>query len=153
VISGYIGQNEQWPLFRISDHAVAQVAYQLVSKSTLWLPGATESEAQPIPMCRFEELGEVGPYHLDVDGPSKSGGAARGPFKIQDVRPGHAATFPLLNRKAPAQGCIQKGANTLCWLRASWSSSHFCREFGNRNAAGFIPFSHSRECVRQLIFD
>ncbi len=97
MISGPIGQNDQWPLFRIADHAVAQVAYQLVSKGTLWLPGSTKSEALTVPMCRFEELGEVGPYHLDVDGANISGGAARGPFKIQTVKPGHAATFPLLN--------------------------------------------------------
>lgn len=97
MISGPVGQNDQWPLFRIADHTVAQVAYQLVSKSTLWLPGAAKSESLIIPMCRFEELGDVGPYHLDVDGPGISGGAARGPFKIQDVKPGHAATFPLLN--------------------------------------------------------
>jgi hypothetical protein len=97
MISGPIGSNEQWPLFRIADHSVAQVVYQLVSKSTLWLPGAPKSEALPIAICRFEELGAAGPYHLDVDGASVSGGAARGPFKIQDVKPGHAATFPALN--------------------------------------------------------
>jgi hypothetical protein len=97
MISGPIGVNEQWPLFRIADHSVAQVVYQLVSRKMLWLPGASKSEAQPIAMCRFEELGNVGPYHLDVDGASISGGGPRGPFKIQDLKPGHAATFPVLN--------------------------------------------------------
>ena len=31
MLSGPLNANEQWPLFRISDHTVAQVAYQLVS--------------------------------------------------------------------------------------------------------------------------
>ena len=97
MISGPIGPNDQWPLFRIADHSVAQVAFQLASKSTLWLPGASMSEAHKIKMCRFGELGEVGPYHLDIDGASMSGGAARGPFKIQDLEPGHTPTFPILN--------------------------------------------------------
>ena len=97
MISGPIGANEQWPLFRIADHTVAQVAYQIVSKSTFWLPGMSQVEAQSIAMCQFEEIGDVGPYHLDVDGSGISGGAARGPFKLQDVKGGHAATFPVLN--------------------------------------------------------
>jgi len=97
MISGPIVPNEQWPLFRIADHCVAQVAYQLVSKGTLWLPGTSKAEAQPIAMCRFEELGDVGPYHLDIDGSAVSGGAPRGPFKIQSVKTGHVATFPVLN--------------------------------------------------------
>ena len=62
MISGPIGSNEQWPLFRIADHCVAQVAYQLVSKSALWLPGMSKAEAQLFAMCRFEELGDAGPY-------------------------------------------------------------------------------------------
>ncbi len=97
LISGPIGSNDQWPLFRIADHSVAQVAYQLVSKNTLWLPGMSKVEAHAVMMCKFEELGDVGPYHLDVDGSGVSGGAARGPFKIRDIKAGHAATFPVLN--------------------------------------------------------
>jgi hypothetical protein len=97
MISGPIMVNEQWPLFRIADHSVAQVGYQLVSKNTLWPPGISKAERHPLAMCRLEELGEVGPYHLDVDGSAVSGGAARGPFKIEPLQPGHTATFPVLN--------------------------------------------------------
>ena len=97
MISGAVGPNEQWPLFRVADHCVAQVAYQLVSKFTLWLPGVSKGEKRPIPLCRFEELGDVGPYHLDIDGSAMSGGAARGPFKIRTIKTGHAATFPILD--------------------------------------------------------
>jgi len=48
-------------------------------------------------MCPFEDLGDVGPYHLDIDGSAVSGGAARGPFKIHGLKTGHAATFPVLS--------------------------------------------------------
>jgi hypothetical protein len=97
MISGPINLNEQWPLFRIADHSVAQVVHQLVAENTLWLPGMSKAETQPIAMCRFEELGTVGPYHLDIDGSTILGGAARGPFKVRDAKVGHAATFPVLN--------------------------------------------------------
>lgn len=97
MLSGPIGPNEQWPLFRIADHSVAQVVHQLVAKSTLWLPGMSKAEAIPVGMCKLEELGEVGPYHLDVDGSGVSGGAARGPFKVRPVKAGHSATFPVLD--------------------------------------------------------
>ena len=97
MISGAIEPNEEWRFFRIADHSVAQVAYQLVSKSTLWLPGMSKAEAQAMAMCPFEDLGDVGPYHLDIDGSAVSGGAARGPFKIHGLKTGHAATFPVLS--------------------------------------------------------
>jgi len=97
MISGPISPNSQWPLFRIADHSVAQVAHQLVSNSTLWLPRMAKADTLKLHMCTFEELGEVGPYHLDVDGSSKSGGAARGPFTLKAIKPGYPATFPALD--------------------------------------------------------
>lgn len=97
MITGPIEANAPWPLFRIADHAVAQVAYQLLSKKNLWLPGMPKSATIPLAMCRFAELGQVGPYHLDIDGPTISGGAARGPFKTRPVAPHHAATYPILD--------------------------------------------------------
>ncbi len=97
MISGPIEPNAQWPLFRIADHALAQVVYQLLSKMMLWLPGMPKSAVIPVKMCRFEELGEVGPYHLDIDGGAVSGGAARGPFETRDVAAGHSATYPILS--------------------------------------------------------
>src|SRR5258706_9381127 len=97
MITGPIEPNDQWPLFRIADHAVAQVAYQLISNGTLWLPGMPKHSIVPVRMCKFEELGEVGPYHLDIDGGAVSGGAPRGPFKTREVKEGHTATYPILN--------------------------------------------------------
>lgn len=97
LISGPIRLTEQWPLLRIADHTLAQTAYQLVSEAKIWLPGMNSAEAPCVPICRLEELGVVGPYHLDINGSSISGGAARGPFEVHDLKIGHAATFPILN--------------------------------------------------------
>ncbi len=97
MLSGPLNANEQWPLFRISDHTVAQVAYQLVSMKKVWLPGMATKDIQAVNLCKLEELGEIGPYHLDIDGSGISGGAARGPFKIKDIPKGHTATYPVLS--------------------------------------------------------
>src|ERR1700732_3491876 len=67
---------KQWPLFRITDHAVAQVAFQLIAQKRLWLPGMSKADAVAVKLCKLDELGEVGPYHLDIDGSAVSGGAA-----------------------------------------------------------------------------
>ncbi len=96
MLSGPLSPGQQWPLFRIADHTIAQVAYQLVTQKTLWLPGMAKSDAQAIKLCKLEELGEIGPYHLDINGSGISGGAARGPFEIKDIPPGHEATYPIL---------------------------------------------------------
>lgn len=97
MITGAIEPNDQWPLFRIADHALAQVAYQLLSQKTLWLPGMPKGSIIPVKVCKLEELGEVGPYHLDIDGGAVSGGAPRGPFKTREVKAGHTATYPILD--------------------------------------------------------
>lgn len=97
MLSGPLSVKDQWPLFRISDHSVAQVAYQLVSQKKLWLPGMAMKVVQEIKLCKLEELGEIGPYHLDINGAGISGGAARGPFEIKPIPPGHAATYPVLS--------------------------------------------------------
>jgi hypothetical protein len=97
MLSGPLNANDQWPLFRISDHTVAQVVHQLVAQKQLWLPGMATKEIQAVNLCKLEELGEIGPYHLDINGSGVSGGAARGPFEIKDIPPGHAATYPVLS--------------------------------------------------------
>lgn len=97
MLSGPISPKESWPLFRMSDHSVAQVAYQLVSKQRLWLHGMNATDVRPVELCRLDELGEIGPYHLDIDGSALSGGAARGPFKIRDIPSGHTPTYPVLS--------------------------------------------------------
>lgn len=97
IISGPLKANEQWPLLRIADHSVAQVAHHLISLNCIWLPGLPKSQSRRVELCRLQDLGEVGPYHLDISGPAQSGGAARGPFQVLDVQVGRAATYPILN--------------------------------------------------------
>jgi hypothetical protein len=97
MLSGPLDPNGQWPLFRIADHSVAQVAYQLVSQKKLWLPSMATKFVREIRLSKLEDLGEVGPYHLDIDGSGVSGGASRGPFKIRAIAPGHTATYPMLS--------------------------------------------------------
>jgi hypothetical protein len=97
MLSGPLYPQDQWPLFRIADHTVAQVAHQLLGEKRLWLPGMAKKDVLPVKLCKLEELGEIGPYHLDIDGGAISGGAARGPFKIKDIPPGHVATYPILS--------------------------------------------------------
>jgi hypothetical protein len=82
MLSGPLKAKEQWPLLRIADHSVAQVAYQLVSQKKLWLAGMPTKIVQETKLSKLEELGEIGPYHLDINGPGISGGASRGPFEI-----------------------------------------------------------------------
>lgn len=97
ILSGPLSPKDQWPLLRISDHSVAQVAYQLVSQRKLWLPGMATKDVHEIKLSKLGELGEIGPYHLDINGAGISGGAARGPFEIKAIPPGRATTYPVLS--------------------------------------------------------
>lgn len=46
--------------------------------------------------CKLGDLGEPGPYHLDISAAAPSGGAARGPFELKaTITPG-TSTFPVL---------------------------------------------------------
>jgi hypothetical protein len=95
MLTGPIRANDQWPLFRIADHTVAQVAHALLANSLIWLPGMAKVSAQKVDLCSLADLGTVGPYHLDINGPAKSGGAARGPFEIKGITPGHSGTYQV----------------------------------------------------------
>lgn len=98
IVSSPIGERQSWSVFRIVDHSLAQAAYQLTTEGKLWLPGMATSQIKDVSICKLGELGEVGPYHLDVTGGAISGGAPRGPFELKDVPPGKAVTFPALKR-------------------------------------------------------
>jgi hypothetical protein len=86
---------DPWPLSRIRDHAVAQTAYQL-HRATVWLPGALKAALSGAPICRLSELGEPGPYHLDISGSATSGGAPRGPFELRAADNPTGVSFPVL---------------------------------------------------------
>jgi hypothetical protein len=95
-ISAPIPKDGPWPLFRIADHALAQTAYQLVSLGKYWLPGTAPGLTVTGSFCKLEALGEVGPYHLDINGPELSGGAPRGPFDLKETATPATVTFPVL---------------------------------------------------------
>lgn len=96
IISGPVLPNDQWPLFRIADHAVAQVVYQLVSQGKMWLPGVPQAQARDVKLCTLDQLGVIGPYHLDISSSQPSGRAPRGPFEIRKLAPNHQPTYPVL---------------------------------------------------------
>jgi hypothetical protein len=96
MIDGPVPTDEPWPISRVSDVAIAQSAYQLVSERRLWLPGMEESEAIAMPMCRLASLAEVGPLHRDINGKEYAGDTLRGPFDIVPLPRNHEPTYPVL---------------------------------------------------------
>jgi hypothetical protein len=84
-----------WNLARIADLALGQSAYQLASKGRLWLPGMHKSAVAAIPITTVKAIGEIGPYHADINGTTSTGGI-RGPFVVSKVKPHSAATYPVL---------------------------------------------------------
>jgi hypothetical protein len=84
-----------WNLARIADVALAQAAYQIANEGRVWLPTMNKSEAVGIPIARVGNIGEIGPYHMDVNGNTSTGGI-RGPFDIAALEPNSAPTYPVL---------------------------------------------------------
>jgi hypothetical protein len=84
-----------WNLARIQDIALAQAAYQLAGESCVWLPTMSKSAAHAVPMADVGKIGEIGPYHMDVNADTSSGGI-RGPFEIIPLKPGSSPTYPVL---------------------------------------------------------
>jgi len=86
-----------WPVSRIHDHALAQVAYQLIEKREVILPGSAIAIAETGPFCKLGDLGEEGPYDMDVGSGTMSGGAPRGPFEVMATTNPASVTFPVHN--------------------------------------------------------
>ena len=84
-----------WNLSRIADLALAQTAYQMTSKGRVWLPSMNAAEAVDIPITVVSAIGEIGPYHMDINGKTSTGGI-RGPFSIVKIKPKSAPTYPVL---------------------------------------------------------
>ena len=70
-----------WNLSRIADLSLAQTAYQLADKKRIWLPTMNKSDIVDIPLTTVAKIGEIGPYHADINGNTLTGGI-RGPFDI-----------------------------------------------------------------------
>ena len=83
-----------WNVSRIADLSLAQTAYQLTKKS-IWLPTMNKSEIVDIPMTTVATIGEIGPYHLDIKGNTRTGDI-RGPFDIFPIVPNSVPTYPVL---------------------------------------------------------
>ncbi|MEX1187515.1 MAG: hypothetical protein WEA80_13090 [Gemmatimonadaceae bacterium] len=84
-----------WNLARIADLSLAQTAYQLTHKHRVWLPSMMEADALEIPVSTVGVIAEIGPYHMDINATTSTGGI-RGPFKVSKVKPGAAPTYPVL---------------------------------------------------------
>jgi len=94
-IDAPISDSNAWNPSRVADFSLAQAAYQFAANHRIWLPTMRESEAIAVPITTVQTLGEIGPYHADINF-SPSGGGIRGPFIISDVRVGSAPTYPVL---------------------------------------------------------
>ena len=84
-----------WNLSRIADLSLAQTAYQLITKKSIWLPTMNKSEIVDIPLTTVAKIGEIGPYHADINGNTLTGGI-RGPFDIFPIKPNSVPTYPVL---------------------------------------------------------
>lgn len=86
--------NGGWNLARVRDFSLAQSAYQL-THGRLWLAGMNKSEVRDIAISTISKIGEIGPYHADINGRT-SGGGIRGPFDIHELQSNSAPTYPTL---------------------------------------------------------
>ena len=84
-----------WNLSRIADLSLAQTAYQFIDKKRIWLPTAAKTEIVDIPVTTVENIGEIGPYHADINYDTPTGGI-RGPFDIVPIKPNSVPTYPVL---------------------------------------------------------
>ena len=84
-----------WNVSRIADLSLAQTAYQLTNKKNIWLPAMSKSEIGEIPITTVANIGEIGPYHADINYNTRAGGI-RGPFEISPIGPNRVPTYPVL---------------------------------------------------------
>lgn len=96
VLDAPLPKDGGWNLARIADLSLAQVAYQITHKHRLWLPSMKQSDAVDILITTVEEIGEVGPYHMDINAKTAEGGI-RGPFSVIKLKAKKSApTYPVL---------------------------------------------------------
>jgi hypothetical protein len=83
-----------WNLARVKDFSLAQAAFQL-ARGKVWLPMMAKHDALSLVMTRMGQIGEIGPYHADINGRTSDGGI-RGPFDIHPPPTGGVPTYPAL---------------------------------------------------------
>jgi len=112
-----------WNLARIRDASLAQAAYKLIRRGVVWLPTMSRDNVIPILISTVSKIGQVGPYHMDINGNTASGGI-RGPFAIQDLKTGSAPTYPVLwSHAAARERCMQFAAESEGILRKGKDSA------------------------------
>jgi hypothetical protein len=84
-----------WNLSRIADISLAQTAYQLETEKHIWLPTMNKSETVAVPMTTVSRIGEIGPYHADING-KNANGSIRGPFEVSAIKPNSVPSYPVL---------------------------------------------------------
>ncbi|MYE25758.1 MAG: hypothetical protein F4X87_00785 [Chloroflexi bacterium] len=94
-IDAPLPKSGSWKLGRIADFSLAQSAYQLSSKSVIWLPAQQSSDSLKIQMTAVADIGKTGPYHLDVS-KRYSDGTIRGPFEIGTLQKDVHPSYPIL---------------------------------------------------------
>jgi hypothetical protein len=152
-----------WNIARIADLSLAQSAYQMVDHKRVWLPSMDEAEAISIPMTTVAAMGQIGPYHADINGLTATGGI-RGPFDIAPAKPHTAPTDPILwahdavtqrtlSFPGESQGLLRKGSSLkeqklvdqkIASIRASASHCHFNRDFRFNSQSTGMQFTPRR---------
>jgi hypothetical protein len=94
-IDAPLPETGSWNPSRIADLSLAQSAHQLANFQRIWLPGMEESKAKTVPITEVSKIGEIGPYHADINGNTAKGGI-RGPFLVSDLPKGSVPTYPVL---------------------------------------------------------
>lgn len=94
-IDAPLPKSGSWKLARIVDFSLAQSAYQLSSRKMIWLPTQPSSDSIEIRMVTVADIGETGPYHLDVSKRYRDG-TIRGPFEIRDLQENVFPNYPIL---------------------------------------------------------
>ena len=148
-----------WNLARVRDLSLAQTAYQL-TLGKLWLPGTKKSEVLELSVSTMAKIGEIGPYHADINGRTSNGGI-RGPFDVINRQPNNTPTYPVLwshdaDRErtiafeAESEGIPRKGVDDdeqelidrkIDAIWAAASHAHFNRDFRFNSQSTALQFT------------
>jgi hypothetical protein len=164
-IDAGIPEKGPWNIARIKDVALAQVAYQMTTRGLIWLPGMTKNSAIPVSISTISKIGQVGPYHMDINGNTPVGGI-RGPFQVEALKAKAVTTYPVLwahdagrercmEFEADSEGFIRQGAILAedavvrdkadrIWVTAS--HCHFNRDFRFNSQSTAMQFT-SRKTI------
>lgn len=159
-VQGPLPTSGIWNLARIADISLAQTAHQLWVNHVIWLPTMKKSSVIPVHISTIEKIGSIGPYHMDVQATTATGGI-RGPFSIVPISTKSAPTYPVIWEhdadreramcfEAESEGRPLKGANinqqelidervSKIWFTAS--HCHFNRDFRFNSQSTAMQFT------------